>query len=149
MIPAAVFRPPQEDTPAARPTVRTASPFLLLISVGLVSAMLPPYDGTWVHAVAAVAMVGVLAAAHRASMLRVERSWIDVVAPLGSFPLIALLRDASGGAASGLAELVAIPVLWLACFGTRRDLNVAAGLVALLFFVLWYAVPIRRLLQGD
>ena len=133
MIPAAVFRPPPEDTPAARPTVRTASPFLLLISVGLVSAMLPPYDGTWVHAVAAVAMVGVLAAAHRASMLRVERSWIDVVAPLGSFPLIALLRDASGGAASGLAELVAIPVFWLACFGTRRDLNVAAGLVALVF----------------
>jgi len=133
MIPGPVFRPPPDDAPAARPTVRTAGPFLLLIAVGLVAAMLPPYDGTWVHAALAVVMVGVLAWAHREAMSRVERSWIDVAAPLGSFPLIALLRDASGGAASGLSELVAIPIFWLACFGTRRDLHVTAGLAALTF----------------
>lgn len=124
---------PSDDLPAARPTARTAGPFLVLIGVGLVAAMLPPYDGTWVHAGLAVVMVGVLAAAHRESMRRVGRTWVDVAAPLGSFPLIALLRDASGGAASGLAELVAIPIFWLACFGTRRDLHVAAGLAALTF----------------
>ena len=133
MIPAPVFRPPPTDAPAARPSVRTAAPFLLLIAVGLVAAMLPPYEGTWVHAALAVVMVGVLAWAHREAMTRVERTWIDVAAPLGSFALIALLRDASGGATSGLAELVAIPIFWLACFGTRRDLYAAAGLVALTF----------------
>ena len=133
MIPGPVFRPPPSDAPAARPSVRTAGPFLLLIAVGLFAAMLPPYEGTWLHAALAVVMVGVLAWAHREAMNRVERTWIDVAAPLGSFPLIALLRDASGGSASGLAELVAIPIFWLACFGTRRDLHVTAGLVALTF----------------
>ncbi|MFP5253024.1 MAG: diguanylate cyclase [Actinomycetes bacterium] len=126
-------RLPASDAPAARPTARTAAPFLLLIAAGLVAATLPPYEGTWSHAALAVVMLGVLAAAHREAMRRVERTWIDVAAPFGSFPLIALLRDASGGSASGLSELVAIPIFWLACFGTRRDLHVTAGLAALTF----------------
>ncbi len=39
----------------------------------------------------------------------------------------------TGGADSGLAPLVLVPVLWLAIFGTRRDLWVAVALVALTF----------------
>jgi diguanylate cyclase (GGDEF)-like protein/PAS domain S-box-containing protein len=130
---APAFAARADGLPAARPTVRTAAPFLMLTAVGLVATMLPPYEGTWVHAVLAVLMVGVLAWAHREAMTRVERTWIDVAAPLGTFPLIALLRDASGGSTSGLAELVAVPIFWLACFGTRRDLHVCAGLAALTF----------------
>ena len=43
------------------------------------------------------------------------------------------MRDATGGDESGLAVLVAIPILWLAVFGTRRDLTAAAVLAALTF----------------
>jgi diguanylate cyclase (GGDEF)-like protein/PAS domain S-box-containing protein len=124
---------PAEDVPAARPTPRTAMPFLVLSAIGLGSVLLPPYSPKIWHLFAAVAMVAAMVKAYSESMSRVERSWVDLVAPLGAFPLIVVLRDASGGDQSGLAVLVAIPILWLAVFGTRRDLMAAAVLAALTF----------------
>jgi diguanylate cyclase (GGDEF)-like protein/PAS domain S-box-containing protein len=76
-----------------------------------------------------------MAVALRLAMRRSRRSWVDVAAPLVSFPLIVMLRDATGGAGSGLDPLVAIPVFWLAIFGTRRDLRAAMVLVALTFLL--------------
>jgi PAS domain S-box-containing protein len=48
----------------------------------------------------------------------------------GFFAFIAALREAEGGAASGLAVLVLLPVLWIALHGDRRELVLAVGAVA-------------------
>jgi diguanylate cyclase (GGDEF)-like protein/PAS domain S-box-containing protein len=127
------FQPPAQDVPAARPTARTAMPFLLLSLLGLLNVALPPYTTKIWHLFVAAVMVGAMAKAYQISLQREERSWVDLVAPLGAFPLIVVLRDATGGSESGLAPLVAIPILWLAVFGTRRDLYAAAVLAALTF----------------
>ena len=127
------FQPPAMDVPAARATPRTAMPFLVLSAIGLLNVALPPYDTKIWHLPVAAVMAALLAKAYQVAMHREERSWVDVVAPLGAFPLIVVLRDATGGSESGLAPLVAIPILWLAVFGTRRDLLAAATLVALTF----------------
>jgi diguanylate cyclase (GGDEF)-like protein/PAS domain S-box-containing protein len=127
------FRPPATDVPAARPTPATAMPFLVLTVLGLLNVLLPPYDTKIWHLVVGGVMAAVLTKAYLVALRRPERSWVDVAAPLGSFPLILLLRDATGGADSGLAPLVAIPVFWLAVFGTRRDLLASAALVAMTF----------------
>ena len=127
------FKGPASDVPAARPDHRTALPFVVLCVVGLANLALPPYDTKTWHLVIAVLMFVGLAQMQRVSLERSERSWIDVAAPLASFPLVVVLRDATGGAESGLAPLVAIPVFWLAIYGTRRDLMAATVLVALTF----------------
>jgi diguanylate cyclase (GGDEF)-like protein/PAS domain S-box-containing protein len=124
---------PAHDTPAARPTPRTAMPFLLLSALGLASILLPPYSPKIWHLFVVAGLVAAMVKAYVVSMGRVERSWVDLVAPLGAFPLIVVVRDATGGDQSGLAALVAIPILWLAVFGTRRDLWAAAALAALTF----------------
>ena len=45
-----------------------------------------------------------------------------LVLPLGCDALIALLREAQGGATSGYASLLVLPVVWMAFVGTRRSI---------------------------
>ena len=51
------------------------------------------------------------------------------------FPVVALLRDAHGGTASGYAPLALLPVLWLGLYGTRRELLGAVVLLGATFTV--------------
>ena len=119
--------------PGARPTARSSLPFLTLMSLGVLSIALPPYHATALHlALIAVLAVGLLAV-HRHAIARDTRTWLELVAPLGTFSLVVVLRDAAGGSESGLAPLVLVPLLWLAIFGTRKDLLVAVVLVAVTF----------------
>jgi diguanylate cyclase (GGDEF)-like protein len=60
-------------------------------------------------------------------------TWTHPAVPLGYFVVIALLRDANGGAPSGYGPLCVMPVFWLALFGTRRQLAVGLAAVATLF----------------
>lgn len=61
-----------------------------------------------------------------------------VAAPLvASFAVIALLRDAEGGAISGYGTLVLLPVFWIALYAGRRE--VVASVVAVAGF---FVVPI-------
>lgn len=46
------------------------------------------------------------------------------------FGAVAMLRDAEGGAASGFALLVFLPVLWLALYGSRAQLAAGIALAA-------------------
>jgi diguanylate cyclase (GGDEF)-like protein len=56
-----------------------------------------------------------------------------LVLPLGCDGLVALLREAQGGATSGYASLLVLPVVWVAFIGTRRSIVfVVAALVATL-----------------
>jgi PAS domain S-box-containing protein len=49
--------------------------------------------------------------------------------------VIVILRHAEGGAVSGYGVLALIPVLWLALYGTRRELILMIATVALAFIV--------------
>jgi diguanylate cyclase (GGDEF)-like protein/PAS domain S-box-containing protein len=119
--------------PVARPSLRTTVPFVGLAVLGMVALVLPPYPRGLGHVTVAVALFAVLLTLHLTAVRRPSRTWLDLAAPFGAFPLVVVMRDATGGAGSGLAPLVAVPLFWLALFGARRDLTVAAGLVVLTF----------------
>jgi diguanylate cyclase (GGDEF)-like protein/PAS domain S-box-containing protein len=57
---------------------------------------------------------------------------LEPVMPLMGIVLVAILRYGAGPEDEGVGLLVLIPVLWLSAFGSRRELAVALGLVALL-----------------
>jgi len=56
--------------------------------------------------------------------------WCEAVLPLGFFVVVALMRQARGGAAAGYTPLVMLPVIWLAMYGSRRQLLVAVAAMA-------------------
>lgn len=64
-------------------------------------------------------------------------SWLDPLPALLYIPAIAALRHGAGGAGSGLVPLYALPIVWVALYGTRRQL-----VVVLAFAVLATVVPI-------
>ncbi|HEX3318863.1 MAG TPA: ATP-binding protein [Solirubrobacteraceae bacterium] len=102
--------------------LRRGWPFLAATAVAFallpVSAMgsIDPVD----VAVAAAVMVAIVLAVAFVPWERLPRT-LTVFPPLAYFVLVALLRDASGGAASGYAALVLLPVLWAALYGERAD----------------------------
>ena len=60
-------------------------------------------------------------------------AWCEAVPPLGFFVVVALMRQARGGAAAGYTPLVMLPVIWLAMYGSRRQLMIAvAAMTAIL-----------------
>jgi diguanylate cyclase (GGDEF)-like protein len=56
---------------------------------------------------------------------------LTAAVPLAYFLVVGLLREAQGGAGSGLSVLVLLPVVWLALYGTRRQLVAAVACTAL------------------
>jgi len=114
-----------------RRRLRQAVPFL---AAGLLAFAMLPLGGAGSHS-AAGWTAAVLAALLVLSVVLVP--WhalgpvIRMTPAYGSLVVIALLRDAAGGAASGLAVLVVLPVLWIALHGSRRELLLAVAGVAL------------------
>jgi hypothetical protein len=53
----------------------------------------------------------------------------------GFLPVIALLREGSGGGASGYGPLAVLPVVWLALYHDRRQLIIGILLQAAVFFL--------------
>jgi diguanylate cyclase (GGDEF)-like protein len=60
--------------------------------------------------------------------------WWTLVPALGYLAVIALLRDAGGGNASGVGPMVLLPVIWVALFGSRRTLAATVVAVALVYW---------------
>ena len=122
------------ETPPTRPTLRSALPFVVVALVGLGSVAAPPYrePTVWQPALL-VAGFALLLVFLGFSLVRSERSWVDPIPAFLFFGLIALARDLGGGSTSGVEPLVALPILWLAMSGTRRDLAIAGVLTAALF----------------
>ena len=58
---------------------------------------------------------------------------VQALPALSYFAVVALMRDADGGAASSFGPLVLLPVVWLALYGTRRELIASIFLVATVF----------------
>ena len=103
-------------------------PFALAAVAGLASIALPgpSMDDTLVAVAcgitAVVLLLGVLL------VLRRRERWLVPLLALGYLVVVALLRHASEGGNSGFVPLLFLPIVWLAVFGTRRELIV--GLVA-------------------
>ncbi|QYJ05087.1 EAL domain-containing protein [Nocardioides panacisoli] len=121
---------PAESAPT-RPSWQTALPFVLVAIAGLGSVFLPPYESDKAVELVIVAVgffvaLGLLAVA----ISRDERSWVDPAPAFLFFLIYAAARDAGGGADSGIAPIIVLPILWLALTGTRRDLIVSAVLTA-------------------
>ncbi|MGV8967743.1 MAG: diguanylate cyclase [Cellulomonas sp.] len=128
-----------QDSAAKRPfsdssAVQRGLPFVGVAFVAVVVELVTGTSSSNLAMVAAasVTMVVLLIAALAVPWGRLP-SWCDTIVPLGFFVVVALLRDARGGATSGYPPLVLLPVIWLAIYGTRAQLRVAiAGLAATL-----------------
>ncbi len=119
----------------ARPTAREVVPFVVIVLFGFVVSLLPPYDRESYVPWLALLVLAVATCFEWLSLRRSTRTWVDPVAPWLFLVSVAILRDATGGSASGLALLVVLPALWVALFGTLSDLLVCAGLTVLTFMV--------------
>ncbi|MGZ4436947.1 MAG: sensor domain-containing protein [Nocardioidaceae bacterium] len=119
-----------------RPSLRTTAPFLLCALVGIGTLALPPYDTRPWQWLVVVPLVGAGVVLHTVALHRDHRSWVDPAAAYLFLGIVVVLRDGSdGGTTSGLAPLLVLPVLWLAIYGTRRDLVGIAAVTATAFVV--------------
>jgi len=116
-----------------RPTVRTLAPFTAMAVVGIAAAAVWPPQSSVVTVAAMFLTFAVVVGCQAVSLRRPTRSWIDPVAPFLFFVVVALARHVSGGSDSGLTTLVALPILWLALTGTRRQVMIAGVLTAAVF----------------
>lgn len=111
-----------------RPSLSLMRPFGIVLGIGLVTVLLPPYDVSRVVLALATVVFLVVVGLHIESSRRPRRSWIDPTAAYLAFPYVALVRDSGGSQTSGLAALVLVPVVWLAITGSKRELYVASFL---------------------
>ncbi len=118
-----------------RPTLRTLAPFMAMAVAGVAAAGAWPPHTSLVTVAVMFGVFAVVIACEAVSLRRVTPSWIDPVAPFLFFLVVALARHASGGSTSGLTTLVALPILWLALTGTRRQVMTAGVLTASVFII--------------
>lgn len=130
-----VVRASAEVVEPARPTRRAVVPFVVIAMFGFAVSLLPPYGKDSYAPWLALLVLAVAMCFGSVSLRRSTRTWVDPVGPWIFFVSIAILRDASGGSASGLALLVVLPSLWVALFGRFSDLLVCAGLTVLTFMI--------------
>ncbi|NRQ49632.1 sensor domain-containing protein [Aeromicrobium stalagmiti] len=118
-----------------RPSLRDAAPFVAVAVLGLGSVLLPPYNRNGGEPLLVVALFVVALGFVWVSTHRDHRSWVDPAGPLVFLVVLALARDISGGTTSGLAPLTALPIMWVAITGTRRDLAAVGALTATIFLL--------------
>lgn len=112
-----------------------AAPFLALILAGFVVVPLPgtgDRDGPMMLAGAAFFCLVVMVLL--APWKRLP-AWAQVLPMLSCLVVVALLRDAEGGAVSSESALALVPVFWCALYGTPPQLSVVIAGVALVFIV--------------
>src|SRR5436190_7797167 len=124
----------------------TRAAFGLAVIGGPIAALLPGPDlDPLLFGLACVLTVGVLGVAS----IRVVRDsasaqlWLSL-AYLG---IVGLMRDAGDGPA-GFLPLVLLPIVWLALYGTRRQLLIALGGIVVVLLVPWAVVGEGRYSAG-
>lgn len=120
----------RHDFPTRRRLALRMAPFAGAMALPFATLPLPPHLDRPYHVLAAatltalIVVTGVFAPWHRLP------HFAQVVPPMTFFVVIALLREAQGGA-TGYTPLAMLPVFWLALYGTRIELAVSiAGLSA-------------------
>lgn len=110
-------------------------PFGLSACLAFALVPLPPPE----EHLSALLSAAILTALLVASILLVPwhrmPDYVQAVPPIAYFAVIALLRHAEGGAVSGYGQLVLLPLVWLALYGTRTQLAVAFAAMIIMFVV--------------
>ncbi len=123
---------PELFTPAplARSGLRArVGPFALILLLAFLLAPVGDVESWWETVAAALLVVVMGVAIWALPWDRLPRA-AQAVPPFAVFAVIALLRESHGGAGSGYAPLVLLPVLWFALYGTRTEVLAAVVGVA-------------------
>ena len=108
---------------------REILPFACAAIIGLAAVLLPGPDTEWpLFALAAALTVAIAATGLVASRLRRGR-FLVLLLPLAYFAVVGVLRHSGTTSSSGFVPLVMLPIVWLALFGSRRQLLI--GLAAM------------------
>ena len=110
-----------------------AAPFLGAMVLAILVYPLPPAGNASSALFTAAALSALILISAVLVPWRLLPHFAQVVPPFAYFVVIALLREADGGARSAYSVLTMLPVLWLALYGTRRELAVSIVGVAALF----------------
>ena len=112
-----------------------AAPFLGAMWLAIVVYPLPPHgeDARALYA-AAILNAAIVLSAVGLPWQRLPY-FAQILPPFGYFVVIALLREADGGASSPYGVLAMLPVFWLALYGSRQQLAVSCAGVAAVYFV--------------
>lgn len=114
---------------------RAALPFLVVAAAGMVSMLFPPFtDQSYDGWAAGAGLVVTLVLVSLVTVIPRDH-WAAAVPPLLFFLVVAVLRDATGGASSELTPLILLPVLWIVLYGTPRQLQLAAVAAGSVFVV--------------
>jgi diguanylate cyclase (GGDEF)-like protein/PAS domain S-box-containing protein len=109
------------------------APFAACAVVGWALLLLPPYAPQLVGHLLVAGALTVLIALMALWVADHRLWWVQGAPPLLFFVVIAVLRDADGGGLSGMSPLTALPVLWIALYGTRVQMWLAGAAVAVVF----------------
>ena len=132
-----------EPPPAGRRVrPRDFAPFAVAALIGLVSVVLPGPPTDWAVFGVAAGLTVALTAAGLAAARTGRAQFLILVGPLVYLVIVALLRHSGTTGAGGYVPLVLLPIVFLALYGTRRELII--GLLAMTVSLL---VPF--LLYGD
>lgn len=105
--------------------LRRIAPFVASALLAFVPLLLPPENQDKGPIIAAFALTVAAVAAALLVPWRRLPDWMQILPPMTFFVLVALLRDAEGGGASGYAPLLILPVFWLALYGTAFQVALA------------------------
>jgi PAS domain S-box-containing protein len=108
-------------------SMRVRLPVFALVAIGTVLiAVIPfPHDARREISIAGVLFFVLVAAAFLVPWERLP-DWAWLIIPIGYIAVIAIIRDAQGGADSGLVVVYLLPIVWLSLYGRR--LHLLAGL---------------------
>jgi len=109
--------------------VRRVGPFVGVALAALLTFPVPSVEAHPEAAVAAIALTVVMALCGLGLPWSRLPARARMVLPLLFYVDVALLRHAEGGAQSGFGPLSLLPVVWLALYGSRRQLITALALM--------------------
>jgi two-component system, sensor histidine kinase and response regulator len=122
---------------------REILPFAGAAFIGLAAVLLPGPETDWTLFAIACALTAVIAGVGFSAAHRRRGRPLILLLPLAYFGVVAILRHSGTTGGSGFVPLIMLPIVWLALFGTRRQLviGLAAMTLALLVPLLVYGEP--------
>lgn len=122
---------PSATGPLARPGVaRQLGPFAAAAVLAFATIPITPErDRHWGLLIASAIGTLVLGLAMTKVSVRGGSGWLAAAPVLSYFGVIAMLRHAEGGGASGFATLCLLPLFWLALYGTHSQLVVGFAIM--------------------
>ena len=120
--------------PVSPEVITRVAPFAALALVAFASLPLSMWrPETDIRVTLAVALTLTIIAACLVAPWHRLPEWVQALPPLSYFVVVVLMRDAEGGIGSVFDPLVLLPVVWLALYGSRRELFASLVLVATVF----------------